>query len=421
IPAILLDYQDMIVTTGKYLNVMSESGCMGVCSSQDNEESGPKLRFKNDRLEHCLDNCQPRQLGIQIREAYNFASKALLEMLMNRQKIMDRFRSIRRFMLLSEGDWFEYFLDMADPILSINACEIKVVKLNRLLELSIRTSISKNDPFKDDLCCDIKNRDLNKMIEELKFDWNFCLLSVMESADDGAIGKEKAEENGGINIGIGNGAGEDHNDKTVSSLTGIQAFALDYQVKWPCSIIFTGRNVARYQLIFRLLFKLKCVERQLKTAWKQQMSLRELNLGNAHNSSLMLRQKMLQFLESLLFYVFYQVIEPNWHQFISHVIKANTVDAVLQLQEEFLRSTLDMCLLTSKTRVEVLLYFCIFVLYFPFLVSLILYQKLKCVQSLFRVLTTCENYANYVSRYTSDWQIYNGSVSNRKTVLEVCV
>ena len=86
-------------------------------------------------------------------------------MLMNRECIMHRFESIGKYMLLQCGDWFCYFMDMAQNILIKNAIDIKKTKLDRLLELSMRTSnSSKNDPFKDDVCCDIKNKDLNKMI-----------------------------------------------------------------------------------------------------------------------------------------------------------------------------------------------------------------------------------------------------------------
>ncbi len=308
---------------------------------------------------------------------------------------MDRFHSIRRYMLMSEGDWFSYFMDMSEPILSKNAADIKVVKLNRLLELSIRTSVSRNDIFRDDVRCDIKSNDLNKMM------FRFCFSPALSSSflkktrkgatcvvlhrimlhdiRESIIGGDFQPSTLANASSLFSGGSMSNNDDKLMALTGIDAFALDYKVEWPASIIFTGRNVIRYQLIFRLLFKLKVVESHLNKAWKEQMLLRELDLGNAHNESLMLRQKMLQFLESLLFYVFYEVIEPNWCRFMKNVREAKTVDSVLQANENFLRSTLEMCLLTNKKRVE----------------------------SLFKVLSTCEGYAMFVSRYTSDWKVFN--------------
>ena len=170
-------------------------------------------------------------------------------------------------------------------------------------------------------------------------------------------------------------------------LTGIEAFALNYKVEWPASIIFTGRNVIRYQLIFRFLFKLKFVERQLKTSWKNQMGLRELNLFNTHNQSLMLRHKMLSFINSLLFYISYQVIEPNWNEFMNKIRHNKTVDSLLSSQETFLRITLEQCLLTNRDRID----------------------------QLFKILICCEGYSNFVNRYTCVWKIYEINNNNKRS------
>lgn len=181
------------------------------------------------------------------------------------------------------------------------------------------------------------------------------------------------------------------------TLTGLEAFALNYKVQWPASIIFTGRNVIRYQLIFRFLFKLKFVARELKESWKQQMSLRELNLFGTHNAALMLRHKMMSFIDSLLFYISFQVIEPKWNEFMKNINCGNTktVDALLQAQETFLRTTLEQCLLTNKDRID----------------------------SLFKILICCQQYAHFVRRYTSDWKIYettkNHKSAERKTALNM--
>lgn len=346
---------------------MRESGCFVELPTESKKQNLHKYSYTNSR-----------ELGQCIHDAYNFAAKTLLEMLMNRERIMTRFQSIGRYMLLQCGDWFTYFIDMAQEILMKNAIDIKKTKLDRLLELSMRTSnSSKNDPFKDDVCCDIKNKNLNKMI---------LLLHDLRNDKTNANNPEN-------NIHRDNN--NNSNNNNLMSLTGIETFALNYKVEWPASIIFTGRNVIRYQLVFRFLFKLKFVERELNTAWKQQMGLRELNLFNAHNSSLMLRHKMLSFIHSLLFYISYQVIEPNWREFMNKIkfggsvrnvspSQNNTVDSLLSDQEYFLRTTLEQCLLTNRARID----------------------------SLFKILICCEGYSNFVKRYTSDWKIYETTKSS---------
>ncbi len=47
---------------------------------------------------------------------------------------------------------------------------------------------------------------------------------------------------------------------------------LDYQAKWPLSLVVSRRAVTKYQLLFRHLFLAKFVERRLHTAWAEQQS-----------------------------------------------------------------------------------------------------------------------------------------------------
>jgi hypothetical protein len=52
--------------------------------------------------------------------------------------------------------------------------------------------------------------------------------------------------------------------------TKTQALMLDYQAKWPLSLVVSRRAVTKYQLLFRHLFLAKFVERRLHTAWAEQ-------------------------------------------------------------------------------------------------------------------------------------------------------
>lgn len=143
IPSFLYEYQDIIVTTGKYLNVMRESGCpveyqqppstLATTAGTTGTTRGTTSKSKSNSLTDLLYKSNSRELGQFINSAYNFASKALLEMLMNRERIMERFASIGKYMLLQCGDWFCYFMDMAQSILIRNAADIKTTKLDRLL------------------------------------------------------------------------------------------------------------------------------------------------------------------------------------------------------------------------------------------------------------------------------------------------
>lgn len=89
----------MIQTTGKYLNVMRESGCpvqlkdeKGNIDYKLNESTLFASSFKYTRIQHDSSyKLTTHELGAQIHGAYNLASKALLELLMNKQRILERF------------------------------------------------------------------------------------------------------------------------------------------------------------------------------------------------------------------------------------------------------------------------------------------------------------------------------------------
>lgn len=43
---------------------------------------------------------------------------------------------------------------------------------------------------------------------------------------------------------------------------------LTYRVDWPLSVVISEQSLTQYQLVFRHLFELKYVERELNTAWR---------------------------------------------------------------------------------------------------------------------------------------------------------
>jgi gamma-tubulin complex component 2 len=50
-------------------------------------------------------------------------------------------------------------------------------------------------------------------------------------------------------------------------LKGVEAFTLDYKVGWPNSIVLSRRAITKYQLLSRLLYFSKHVERRVLASW----------------------------------------------------------------------------------------------------------------------------------------------------------
>ena len=76
----------------------------------------------------------------------------------------------------------------------------------------------------------------------------------------------------------------------------------------------------------------------------------------------LLRQRMLHFVQNLLYYMSFEVIEDNWSEMISLIDmpitngivnqKPQTVDDILKVHNSFLQETLDACLLTKPELIQ---------------------------------------------------------------------
>jgi gamma-tubulin complex component 2 len=89
---------DKILRTGKYLNVIRECG---------RDVSFPEA-------EPITYHVRERNFTETIERAYTFASRAVLDLLMGEMQLMERLRSIKRYFLLEQGDFFVQFMDAAD-------------------------------------------------------------------------------------------------------------------------------------------------------------------------------------------------------------------------------------------------------------------------------------------------------------------
>ncbi|KAK2099357.1 Gamma-tubulin complex component 2 [Saguinus oedipus] len=97
----------------------------------------------------------------QIEKAFNYASKVLLDFLMEEKELHLRAgdvltpapwrRSIKRYFLMDQGDFFVHFMDLTEEELRKPVEDITPSRLEALLELALRMSTANTDPFKDDL------------------------------------------------------------------------------------------------------------------------------------------------------------------------------------------------------------------------------------------------------------------------------
>lgn len=339
IPVFLELMADKILNTGKYLNVVRQCGRDVKCPNA--EEVVYTLKEKK-YFEH-------------IERAYSYASKLLLDLLIEEKELLARIRSIKHYFLLDKGDFIVQFMDMTEEEMKQDIENLMPQRLESLLELALRTSTANVDPFKDDLKVDLLQFDLITQM--------FKILSI-ETNMEADYKKYRS-------------------DPTDLHLSGLESFTFDYVVKWPVSLVLNRKALTRYQMLFRHLFYTKHVERQLCSVWVGNKSAKMYSLQSArwYSSAFALRQRMLNFVQNFEYYMMFEVVEPSWHVFETNMMSVSNVDDVLAYHTDFLNNCLKDCMLTNP-------------------------QLLKIVHKLMMV---CVTFSNFIQRlgYTTEVQMDN--------------
>lgn len=143
-------------------------------------------------------------------------------------------------------------------------------------------------------------------------------------------------------------------------LIAIDALALDYNVKFPLSLVISRKTILRYQLIFRFLLHLKHVEQSLSAMWIEQKTTSWRRSVPNHPDFdrwrlrvCLLRARMLSFVQQILAFTTFEVLEPNWRALEAKVAKVTTVDQLLRDHVDFLDTCLKECMLTSSKLLRV--------------------------------------------------------------------
>jgi gamma-tubulin complex component 2 len=149
-------------------------------------------------------------------------------------------------------------------------------------------------------------------------------------------------------------------------LAAIDALTLDYTVKFPLSLVISRKTILRYQLLFRFLLHLKHVEQSLSSMWIEQKTAPwRRSMPNHQDFNrwrlrvCLLRARMLSFVQQILAFTTFEVLEPNWRALESKLDKVTTVDQLLKDHVDFLDTCLKECMLTSSKLLRVS-HFCLF-------------------------------------------------------------
>ncbi|XP_060820423.1 gamma-tubulin complex component 2-like isoform X2 [Bombus pascuorum] len=300
-PTFLNEQAQTILRTGKYFNVIRQCG----------------KTVQWGKQEPLIYQHQGQKYIATIDRAYSEAAKTLLEVLIHENDLMGRLRSVKNYFLLAQGDFVVQFMNLCETELNKNMYDIVIHRLASLLEVALRMSTADSDPYKDDL-----------KPELLPYDLQFQMFRILSI--------QTREE-------------KEYCFQTDKILTGLEAFVFNYDVKWPVSLILNRKAIACYQMLFRHLFYCKYIERRLCRVWVSNKIAKTFthNAAMSYRQAFSLRQRMLDCIQHLAYYMMVEVIEPNWLTFLSKMSKVSNVDDVLSVHQDLQDSYLKECMLTD--------------------------------------------------------------------------
>ncbi|KAF5354034.1 hypothetical protein D9756_007180 [Leucocoprinus leucothites] len=332
IPPLLEGWKHKILLAGKYLNVIRECGIALKPGNlpPDTEE----LSMDNEKFYKFIDN------------AYSYANQTLLQLLLKDEQLISRLRSLKRYFFLSQSSFLTHLLDLSSTELRKASRSASIVKLQSLLDIALNTDAQGEDTlYRDDVKVTMADSGL--------YDFLLKVVNVQ-----GIGGREDgAEEGGGQHVQEEQKKEKD--DK--KSMLAIDALTLDYT------------------LLFRFLLHLKHVEQSLSSMWIEQKTTpwrkpvpHHTNFDRWRLRVCLLRARMLSFVQQILAFATFEVLEPNWRTLEAKLEKVTTVDQLLRDHVDFLDTCLKECMLTSS----------------------------KLLRAYSRLIVTCSTFALYTSNFT---------------------
>jgi gamma-tubulin complex component 3 len=267
----------------------------------------------NECLQGLLDFGGNLRLSSLLEEISTSIDRKLLNMMESRYYLSTHLSSLKKFMLLGQGDFVTCLMDALGPELKKKATLLYRHNLTGILEGALRASNAQFEP-------------------------GYVLERVGVRLLDASPGD-----------------------------TGWEVFTLDYHIDSPLSAVVHPGAMIQYRSAFNMLWKLKRLEWSLSASWKQLMSFNHMR-GSVvvpklkailHHCSLS-RARMMHVVNNLCAFMQFEVIESAWSNFNAALMSAQRLDDVISAHDAYLadihkRALLDAYHESFNVQVQLLL------------------------------------------------------------------
>jgi len=274
-----------IAVVGKSLNYMKQFCAKEVVQQIDAEAIKSKsvpLGYHNiEFLDEIIDQVSKQ------------SSQRLLKIVINEFQFMEHCRALKKYLLLGQGDFIQYLMDLVAEDLLQPVNQVMRHKLVGWMETAIRNS--------------------NVQFDKPEF-VNRLDISLLQDRP-GSIGWD--------------------------------IFSLDYHVDTPLSTILSVNDIVRYKKIFHFLWGIKRVEYSLNSIWrKMRSSNNTLRLFNQYiateiHQSHLIMNEMIHFISNFQYYIMFEVFECSWKNLENSVQnEAMDLDQLIDSHHQYLH---DIC------------------------------------------------------------------------------
>lgn len=277
--------------------------------------------------------------------------------------LVEGLSALKKYFLVAQGDLILHFADLAENDLSSLCGRVPLQLLQNHLDAALRSSSAAGDPSAGNLRAAFDHRSVLNMLINItqtttpvgpsnspskRQRLRPVLPLPMSAADKATVGRQKMCR---------------------------ESFMLCWEAPWPVSIVANDAALAQYQMIFRHLFELKWVDRELNRVYglyqatipianlQRRATRRESLVGAAAaaaSPTTALRvsaslakayrtcQLMIHFFRQYLLYTTFEVLEPLWRVFEANVEAADSLDKIIQQHHIFLKKVQKGLLLSRK-------------------------------------------------------------------------
>lgn len=225
----------------------------------------------------------------------------LIKVLLEKYKFKGHCDSLRKYLLLGQGDFHHYLMELLSETLNENAKNIYKHNLVSVLESAIRAS-------------------------NLQFDDEEFLLRLDVKLLEASPGD-----------------------------TGWDVFTLDYKVESPLITIFTGEVMENYLRLFKFLWSIKRVHFFMNNYQRTRELLvldRMPDIRKYLRKAQLLRHEISHFINILTNYLMVEVVDGSWDTFCSDLQEVSDLDMLIQIHKKFLDTVTERAFLKFTEETE---------------------------------------------------------------------